>query len=244
MTVLSFTGVCRAFGATAALQDVTVELDSGSRTAIVGPSGSGKSSLLHIAAGLDTGHTGTVRRIPPNGVVGYAFQDHRLLPWLPALANVEFALTAARWPRRAIRRRAEQMLELTGMSAAASVYPAMLSGGMRQRVSLARALAVRPALLLLDEPFSAVDEAQADVLCARIRAETAAQRTTLVMVTHRYREASQLTDCAIILVAGRIRAQLVFPRTEPGIAEVDAAAEEMLRAAATRALDRTADELL
>jgi ABC-type nitrate/sulfonate/bicarbonate transport system ATPase subunit len=244
MTVLSFTGVCRAFGATTALREVTFELDTGSRTAIVGPSGSGKSSLLHIAAGLDTGHTGTVRRTPASGVVGYAFQEHRLLPWLSALANVEFALTAARWPRQAIRRRAEEMLELTGMSAAAAVYPAMLSGGMRQRVSLARALAVRPALLLLDEPFSAVDEAQADVLCARIRAETAALRPTLLMVTHRYREASQLADRAIILVGGRIRAELAFPRTEPGIPEVDVAAEETLRAAAARALDRTADELL
>ena len=236
---LRFAGVGRVFAPAVpgaapvvALDGVSFEVGAGSRTAIVGPSGAGKSSLLHIAAGLDTGYTGTVVRPGPGTVVGYAFQDHRLLPWLTVTGNVTFALRAAGWPRPAATDRALAVLAAVGLSPVATAYPATLSGGMRQRAALARAFAVRPALLLLDEPFAAVDEEQADELCGLLSAEADAAGATVLVVTHRIREACQLADRTVVVRAGQVVAEVETGRHRPGSAGVDQAAARLRRAVA------------
>jgi ABC-type nitrate/sulfonate/bicarbonate transport system ATPase subunit len=171
---LVFRNVGRTFGpgrdATVAIRNINLSLEPGSFTALVGRSGSGKSTLLNIAAGLDTGYEGTFMREPAGVTLACLFQQPRLLMWLSALDNVAFVLEGRGIARRAARRRAEEMLDLVGLRPAAARFPSQLSGGMQQRVSLARALAVDPGLLLMDEPFSMLDELTA----ARLRQELVA----------------------------------------------------------------------
>lgn len=234
---LTFTAVGRRFitarGPVDALRDVHLEMPSGSRTAILGPSGSGKSTLLHIAAGLDTDHSGTVDRRPPDARIGCVFQEHRLLPWATCADNVGFALRAAHWPKNSAQARAAWALDLVGLADCDSEYPGALSGGMRQRVALARAIAVRPGLLLLDEPFGAVNETDADGLARLIKDLSEETGCTVLLVTHRVREACQLADRTIILTAaGRIGDRLDSAPTGP--AHCDSTVENSVRAAYQR----------
>lgn len=221
----------RSYGSVSALREVSLTFAAGSRTAVIGPSGSGKSTLLHILAGLDTGYLGTVEADPTRGRLGYAFQEHRLLPWASVRKNVAFPLEAAGWGRAETNQRVRHLLEVVGLTDVENEYPQALSGGMRQRAALARALASRPLLLLLDEPFSAVDEDQAERLCAYVRAELRSSEATLVVVTHRLREAVQLADRAVLLDHGHVARELTFGRAEPGDPDVDAAVEALLRSA-------------
>jgi ABC-type nitrate/sulfonate/bicarbonate transport system ATPase subunit len=222
-------GLTRSFGRTLALREVSIDFGAATRTAVIGPSGSGKSSLLQIVAGLDTGYLGSVDVQPARPRLGYAFQEPRLLPWLSARDNIAFPLVAARWARPQIADRVSELLHLVDLTEAGSDYPRALSGGMRQRVSLARALATRPGLVLLDEPLSAVDEEQAEHLCAWVRRETESMGATLIVVTHRLREAALLADRAVLLDRGRVVGDVTFPRLEPGDPEIDAAVETLLR---------------
>jgi ABC-type nitrate/sulfonate/bicarbonate transport system ATPase subunit len=231
---VSVRALTRTYGSTVALRTVSVDFRAGTRTAVIGPSGSGKSSLLQIVAGLDTGYDGGLDVAPERPRLGYAFQDARLLPWLSVADNIAFALVAARWGRPAIAARVDELLQLVGLTDAAEQFPRALSGGMRQRVSLARALAARPGLVLLDEPFSAVDEEQAEQLCARVRAETMLTGATLIVVTHRLREAVLLADRAVLLDRGQVTGDVPFPRGEPGDPEIDTAVEGLLRSEARR----------
>jgi len=203
-----------------ALSDIALTLREGSFTCIVGASGCGKSTLLRIIAGLEREYDGrvTLRGQPVRGPGldrGYVFQEHRLLPWLTVEDNVAFGLH--RLPSRERRRCALEHIDLVGLTAFADAYPGQLSGGMSQRVAIARALANHPDLLLLDEPFGALDaltkiQMQEEML--RIRARNS---TTVVMVTHDIEEAVYLGDEVVVLSSrpGRIKARFPVPLPRP-----------------------------
>ncbi len=186
-------------------EDLHLEIREGEVCALVGPSGIGKTTLLQIAAGLDPDFTGAVTGRPEP--VGYLFQAPRLLPWRTARENLELVL-----PERP--REAAVWLDRVGLSEAAEVYPQRLSLGMARRVSLARALAVRPSLLLLDEPFAALDEATADAMQRLVAGELARSRPTTLLVTHQWSEAVALADRVVALAGSpaRIASDRLVPR--------------------------------
>lgn len=200
---LVFRNVGRTFRSgretTVAVKDITLALERGSFTAVVGRSGCGKSTLLNIAAGLDTSHEGFFAREPANAILACLFQQPRLLPWQSACRNVAFVLETRGVRKREARRRAEEMLDVVGLGAAAGKFPAQLSGGMQQRVSLARAFAVDPDLLLMDEPFSALDELTAARLREELVALCARKERTVLLVTHNIHEACYLAERVIVL---------------------------------------------
>ncbi|MCB8821784.1 ABC transporter ATP-binding protein [Microvirga rosea] len=178
-----FTGRC-------ILRDVDIRLEPGEMCAIIGPTGIGKSSLLQIAAGLDKDFDGTVSgaREP----LGYLFQGHRLLPWKTALQNIQLVLPHA--PDIA-----KEWLSKVGLEEAADTYPAHLSIGMARRVALARALSVNPRLLLLDEPFSSLDQETARSMQALVREEVSRLQATLLVVTHSWSDIAALVDRTVTL---------------------------------------------
>jgi NitT/TauT family transport system ATP-binding protein len=200
---LMFRDVGRTFrtggDATVALRNVNLSLEPGSFTAVVGRSGCGKSTLLNIAAGLDTAYEGSFTREPAGATLACLFQHPRLLPWQSARDNVAFVLEGRGIARREARRRAGEMLNLVGLGAAAGRFPAQLSGGMQQRVSLARALAVDPDLLLMDEPFSMLDELTAARLREELVTLCAQKKRTVLFVTHNIHEACYLAERVIVL---------------------------------------------
>jgi NitT/TauT family transport system ATP-binding protein len=172
---------------------------------IMGPSGCGKSTLLRIIGGLEQADRGTVREEQGNGrgslTVAMVFQDHALFPWLSIYENIVYGLrlSAQKIPEDELKQRAEALLALTHLDAFRHSLPHQLSGGMKQRVSVARSLAIKPDILLMDEPFSALDtftrrELEDEVL--RIRQE---MKTTILLVTHNPEEAVYLADRIIIL---------------------------------------------
>jgi NitT/TauT family transport system ATP-binding protein len=200
---LVFDDLGRSFGQGAAtvpvLAGINLVLEPGSFTALVGPSGCGKSTLLHIAAGLDTQYRGRFARTPANSVTACLFQQPRLLPWLTARKNIAFVLESHGVGRAEVDRRTAEMLALVGLSGAADRFPSELSGGMQQRTALARALAVDPDFLLMDEPFSALDELTAAQLREEVLALDAQKDRTILFVTHNVREACTLADRIIVL---------------------------------------------
>jgi len=222
---VEFDRVGRTFGAGPVLRDVTLTVAPGEVLAILGTSGCGKSTLLRIAAGLDRASTGSVR-IDGSAVDGIdarcavGFQEPRLLPWRTVAANV--ALGLPRGTRRdAGRARVAQLLELVGLSAFAGHRPREISGGMAQRASLARALARNPGVLLLDEPFGALDALTRLKMQDLLLDVHAAAPTTVLLVTHDVDEALQLADRVILLGRGddrpgaTIRQEIVVPGRRP-----------------------------
>jgi sulfate/thiosulfate transport system ATP-binding protein len=211
--------VTKRFGAFTALDDVSVEVPGGSLVALLGPSGSGKSTLLRVIAGLERPDTGTVlldgadvTAIPTQRRgVGFVFQHYAAFKHMSVRENIAFGLKLRRMPKREVRARVEELLELVQLGGLAERYPAQLSGGQRQRMVLARALAVQPKVLLLDEPFGALD--------ARVRAELRAwlrrlhdeMHVTSVFVTHDQEEAMELADRIVLMNHGRIE-QVGDPR--------------------------------
>lgn len=186
------------------IENLSLAVDKGSFVALVGPSGAGKSSLLRVIAGLTSPRRGRVQlhirdtgSLRPTALV---FQDARLLPWRRVLGNVEYGLEGLALNRAARRERARAALAIVGLADQAGRWPHQLSGGQRQRVGIARALAVKPALLLVDEPFGALDAItrrglQDELL--RIWRETGA---TIIFVTHDLDEAVYLADRVLLLV--------------------------------------------
>jgi sulfate transport system ATP-binding protein len=211
--------VTKRFGAFTALDDVSVEVPGGSLVALLGPSGSGKSTLLRVIAGLERPDTGTVlldgadvTAIPTQRRgVGFVFQHYAAFKHMSVRENIAFGLKLRRMPKREVRARVEELLELVQLGGLAERYPAQLSGGQRQRMVLARALAVQPKVLLLDEPFGALD--------ARVRAELRAwlrrlhdeMHVTSVFVTHDQEEAMELADRIVLMNHGHIE-QVGDPR--------------------------------
>jgi NitT/TauT family transport system ATP-binding protein len=198
------TGVRRVFpGGVVAVAGVDLAVEAGSFTALLGPSGCGKSTLLRMIAGLDRPSSGTIdvggvpagdRGVP----IAFVFQDAHLLPWRDVLDNAALPLELAGVPRRQRHEAARAVLADVGLADAAGRVPAELSGGMRMRVSLARALVTRPRLLLLDEPFAALDELTRNRLDDRLRALWRERGTTVLFVTHSIVEAAYLAERAIV----------------------------------------------
>jgi iron(III) transport system ATP-binding protein len=211
---LSFDRVGHAYGDEPVLSDVSFTAGAGGILCLLGPSGSGKTTLLRIAAGIDQPLRGTVRidervvsgdgiHVPPERRgVGLVFQDFALFPHLTNLDNVAFGLRGM--DRAEARRQATRMLERVGMARHGAAYPHQLSGGEQQRIALARALAPRPGVLLMDEPFSGLDARLRDNVrdeTLRLLKET---RATAIVVTHDPEEALKLGDRIVILRAGSV----------------------------------------
>ncbi len=209
-------------GKVPALQNISLSVGAGQFVVIVGPSGCGKSSLLMILAGLRNATRGTVAcagapvERPDPDRIGVVFQEASLFPWLTALDNVEFPLTLRRAPRESRRARALAMLDLVGLAGFEKRYPHELSGGMKQRVSIARGLVQDPPVLLMDEPFAALDEQTRMTMgheLLRIWSETG---KTILFVTHSLTEAVYLADEVLVMSArpGRIidRIAITLPR--------------------------------
>ena len=212
-------GVTKRFGDFVALEDVSVAVESGSLTAILGPSGSGKSTLLRVIAGLERLDAGAVfisgkeatALAPQKRGVGFVFQHYAPFKHMTVRENVAFGLQIRRRPRREIRARVDQLLELVQLQGLGKRYPAQLSGGQRQRMALARALAVEPEVLLLDEPFGALDARVRKELRAWLRRLHDEVHVTTVFVTHDQEEAMDVADQIVLMNSGRVE-QVGAPR--------------------------------
>ncbi|MGH3248421.1 MAG: ABC transporter ATP-binding protein [Trebonia sp.] len=217
--VLAFDSVGKAFGETEAVKDATVSVAPGEVIAIVGPSGCGKSTLLRMASGLSQPTSGRI--IVADSNIGYVFQDATLLPWRTVQHNLELFGELAGLPKAERRDRAERALELAGLAGFGRHRPRQLSGGMRMRVSLARALTMRPGLFLLDEPFGALDEITRHRLNDELLAIHHRERFAAVFVTHSVAEAAYLASRVLVMSRrpGRITADIGvpfgYPREEP-----------------------------
>jgi NitT/TauT family transport system ATP-binding protein len=200
----------RSAGVTA-LEEVSLSIRPGEFVSLLGPSGCGKSTLLRCIAGLETPTSGTVTvngsvvEDPPDGL-GMVFQRDALLDWRSVADNLMLPVDFRRGDRGAARERADALLRLTGLKEFESSYPAQLSGGMRQRVALCRALVDDPALLLMDEPFGALDALTRDQMNIELQRMWLAERKTVVFVTHSITEAIFLADRVVVLTPrpGRI----------------------------------------
>lgn len=187
-----------------ALEDVSLTISEGEFFVILGPSGCGKTTLLKIIGGLMTASEGEVQiageRVEgPNLNCGFVFQEFNLLPWRSVLANVEFALEARGFPPRERRKVAQRWIELVGLAGFESHYPAELSGGMRQRVGLARALGIDPTILLMDEPFGALDAQTREILQRELLRLWNREKKTVAFVTHDVDEAIYLADRIVVM---------------------------------------------
>jgi NitT/TauT family transport system ATP-binding protein len=202
---------------TEVLQDVSFAIPSGHVACVVGPSGCGKSTLLGLAAGLLRPASGTVRwdgaevRIGPNHHIGMAFQQPGLFPWMTVRENVAVGLRTRGHARRDARRIAEAFLDTVGLADFKDVYPGQLSGGMAQRVGIARALALKPRLLLLDEPFAAVDAFTRLKLQQELKALLKRYRPTVMFVTHDVPEAIALGDTIVVMSQRPATVQRIIP---------------------------------
>ena len=218
------TGVGRSFtgrhGDLAALGPLDLEVAEGEFVALVGPSGCGKTTFLRIVGGLLKPTVGCVEiapRFPTRAPVAMVFQDYGIYPWKTVLANVRFGLDVAGVPRSAGNERARQWLERLGLADSARAYPPSLSGGMCQRVAIARALAVEPEILLLDEPFAALDAQLRRLLGEELLRLWESERRTVLLVTHSVEEALVLADRVVVLSArpGQVLADFGVPFGRP-----------------------------
>jgi sulfate transport system ATP-binding protein len=211
--------VTKRFGEFVALDDVSVEVESGSLTALLGPSGSGKSTLLRVIAGLEVADAGDVfisgkeatALAPQKRGVGFVFQHYAPFKHMTVWDNVAFGLSIRKRPKAEIAKRVDELLGLVQLAGLGKRYPSQLSGGQRQRMALARALAPEPEVLLLDEPFGALD--------ARVRVELREwllrlhdeMHVTTIFVTHDQEEALELADSIVVMNKGRVE-QIAPPR--------------------------------
>jgi len=196
-------GIRRVFsGPVTAVDGVDLRIAPGEFVAILGPSGCGKSTLLRMIAGLDKPDSGSIQTSPGGSgrrSIAYVFQDAHLLPWRSVLSNVALPLELMGLPRAERLAAARSAVEHVGLAEAIHRYPAQLSGGMRMRVSLARALVTNPSLLLLDEPFAALDEISRQQLDEQLHHLWCERRMTVIFVTHSMIEATFLAERAVVL---------------------------------------------
>ena len=205
-------GIAKKFGDFVALDDVNLTVQSGALTALLGPSGGGKSTLLRIIAGLEKPDAGSVeidgedatRLAPRHRDVGFVFQHYAAFTHLSVYRNVAFGLEIRKRPKDEIRQRVHELLELVHLEQFADRLPAELSGGQRQRMALARALAVEPKVLLLDEPFGALDAKVRKELRDWLRRLHDEVHVTTVFVTHDQEEALEVSDEIVVINDGRI----------------------------------------
>ena len=190
--MIAFEHVSKSFDSLKILNDVSFRIAPGEILGVVGPSGAGKTTILKLITGLIAPDEGAVR--VAEGAVGYVFQEPRLLPWRTAVDNVAVALRALGMEKAEARKKAASWLGRVGLAGFEHYHPAELSGGMAQRVAVARALAVEPAILLMDEPFSNMDATLKASLVSTLTQILKERRTTGVYVTHDLTEALQLAD--------------------------------------------------
>jgi NitT/TauT family transport system ATP-binding protein len=207
---------------TTALSDISIEIQEGEFICVVGPSGCGKSTLLNLIAGLDRPTEGSVRFDGepvrgPGAERVVVFQEPALYPWLNVRANVEFGLRVKRVPPKERRRIVDRYLELVNLSRFERAFVHELSGGMKQRVQLARALAVEPRMLLMDEPFAALDAQSRDALQLELQDIWRRTGATVFFITHNVREAALLADRVFVMTPspGRIKAEITVPLHRP-----------------------------
>ena len=204
--------VGKKFGDFVALDDVSVSIPTGQLTALLGPSGGGKSTLLRIVAGLETADTGTVEiegkeatHLPPQKRnVGFVFQHYAAFKHMSVAKNIAFGLEIRKRPKAEVKRRVDELLELVHLSQFGHRLPSQLSGGQRQRMALARALAVEPNVLLLDEPFGALDAKVRKELRDWLRRLHDEVHVTTVFVTHDQEEALEVADKIVVINEGRV----------------------------------------
>lgn len=217
--IAALSGAVIAYPSRPPIGPIDLTVRAGEIVAVVGASGAGKSTVLRLLAGLEAPASGVVTRTTEPGRTGFVFQSPTLLPWAGALANVALPLDLAGVPRAEARARASAALAAVGLGDRPEARPAQLSGGMAMRVSLARALVTRPDLLLLDEPFAALDSVTRRRLVEDLHALWAAAdpRPAVVFVTHDVEEAVHLAQRVVVLEAqsGRPVADLPTPGTPP-----------------------------
>ena len=217
--MLSLRNVSKVFGdpddgvqPVPAVDDVSLEVRAGEFFSIIGPSGCGKSTLLRIIGGLLPATSGglTVEAEPvkgPHPAIAMVFQEESTFPWRTTLANVEFGLEMRGVSQDDRRRKAWDMIRLVGLSGFEERYPSELSGGMRQRVAIARALVLQPKILLMDEPFGALDEQTRIILGEELLKIRDQLKQTIMFVTHNINESVQLSDRVMVMTArpGRVK---------------------------------------
>jgi NitT/TauT family transport system ATP-binding protein len=205
---------------TLALAGMDLDIERGEVVAVIGPNGCGKSTFLRVIAGLLTPERGEVTLdnrpiVGPDPRIGLVFQEPRLLPWRSVADNVTYPLELAGWSRERRAERLRELLQLVGLRASAEVRPVHLSGGMRQRAAIARALALSPELLLLDEPFSALDALTRERFNLELLDLWEKTQTTIVIVTHSIPEAILLADRVVVMTPGPGRVAAIVPVDAP-----------------------------
>jgi len=212
MAFLELEGVMKRFGRNVVVDGFNLDVKEGEFVSFLGGSGCGKTTTLRMVAGFETPTAGSIRisgtdvvSVAPNQRgVGMVFQNYALFPNMTVRRNIEFGLKVAKWNRADIRKRIDEMLALIHMEELRDRYPHQMSGGQQQRASLARALAVKPRVLLLDEPLSALDAKIRAMLRTEIRAIQQKTGITTIYVTHDQEEALSLSDRIVVMNAGRI----------------------------------------
>jgi NitT/TauT family transport system ATP-binding protein len=226
-----FPAPARGEPATVALDGLSLDVAAGEVVALIGPNGCGKSTFLRVAAGLLAPESGSVALdgdpiVAPDPRIGLVFQEPRLLPWRSVADNVGWPLQLAGLPRAEVTSRVGELLELVGLEDATALRPVQLSGGMRQRAAIARSMALAPEVVLLDEPFSALDaltRERFNLDLLRLQERTA---TTVVIVTHSIPEAILMADRVVVMTPrpGRVAAEVRIDAPRPReLTTVDAA---------------------
>ena len=229
MTILTLRNVSKAFGSldngseeVLAVNDVSLEINAGEFFSIIGPSGCGKSTLLRIIGGLLDASSGElmVGSEPVNGPhpwIGMVFQEESTFPWRTTLGNVEFGLEMRGVSVNERRAKAREMIRLVGLSGFEERYPSELSGGMKQRVAIARALVLEPKILLMDEPFGALDEQTRIILGEELLRIQDELKQTIILVTHNINESVQLSDRVMVMTArpGRVKEVVAIDLPHP-----------------------------
>jgi len=223
MAILTLRNVSKFFGdadngseQVVAITDVSLDVNAGEIFAIIGPSGCGKSTLLRIIGGLLAASSGelTVGFDKVNGPhpwLGMVFQEESTFPWRTTLGNVEFGLEMRGMSQNERRQKSCEMIRLVGLSGFEERYPSELSGGMKQRVAIARALVLEPKILLMDEPFGALDEQTRIILGEELLRIRDQLKQTIILVTHNINESVQLSDRVMIMTARPGRVKEVVP---------------------------------
>ena len=228
--LLTVERVSKRFGAGAdavvAVDDISFEVAAGEFVSIIGPSGCGKSTLFQIIGGLQTASAGRVvvegaAITRPHPAVGMVFQEESCFPWRSVLDNVAFPLELAGVGRAERADRAKEFIDLVGLRGFERRLPSELSGGMRQRVCIARTLAARPRILLMDEPFAALDEQTRLLLGDKVLQIQQSMRQTTLLITHSITEAVQLSDRVLVMTyrPGRLKRMVVVELPRPRVAE-------------------------
>ena len=222
----------KSFGELRALQDINLAVERGEFIAVVGPSGCGKTTFLRIVAGLEPASAGEVRLdghaiSGPGDDRGFVFQTDNLLPWRTVFANAIIGREVAGRVGPAERQRTLELLKLVGLEGFENYHPRQLSGGMRQRVNLARALAIDPQILLMDEPFSSLDAQTREIMQTELMRIWEAGRKTVLFVTHQIDEAVFLADRVLVFARrpGRLRESVAVELSRPRTLAIKRTAE-------------------